>query len=174
MSGLPDYRGNLLTWCRETKPWCRETLHYAESQKAQIMWVRDTLASMVTRLSPLMDDGKDGAIIVGWHFSKSVPLPVYCIDAGWGEVVLRDNFHDFNVTVRSKVGPLDVDLSGLLGDPHYLFFQGMAAYTEAPYVRGSNEERFSFVTRRRYETWTALFLLAREGFRLLAHGGGPA
>lgn len=159
-------RINLLQWCRDTEQWFDPALLYSESAKAQVMFVRDDIARMVLRASPWEGDGESGAHIIGWHHSKSVRLPVYHIDAAWAEIVIRDNFHDYNVTIRSKVGPLGADTDGLLGEHHggYLFFQGMGDWVEQPWG-GVASEAFSFSVGGAHRLWALLFLFARAGFR---------
>ena len=51
--------------------------------------------------------------IVGHHTSKSIRLPVICISHGETKIYLRDNFHDINICVVSKMR-LKMQLSALL------------------------------------------------------------
>ena len=137
---------------------------YKGAWSSQIMFVRDTLTFMLgARPQPTKPDGSPCPTVVvsGTHTSKSTELPVYLFDLPWGTVEMRDNYHDWNVSVTSKAGPIDWDASGLLHEGHagYLFFQGMttqhAAYSFEP------SSAFSFCVADRYRLWAALFSIKR-------------
>ena len=76
----------------------------------QLKFVRD-------RLSPIVnDEGK--VCVISVHMSKSIKLPVYCIESGDKvlRIILRNNFYDWKVSVCS-VKPIELDLSDLI-DPN--------------------------------------------------------
>ncbi len=166
-------------------------LIYANGAKRQIMFVRDTLAPMVwgdikyddraTFPDPDEPDkpekywDKVGATVVGEHTSKSVPLPVYDLsrpDLGL-RFVLRDNFHDWNISVVSET---PIDAKSLLGFPidfhndeeraewtpgrywGYLFYQGFPDDLRYGPLR-SDPRKFSTWCASSYQVYALLFTI---------------
>jgi hypothetical protein len=91
-----------------------------EPSLSQVHFVRDTIATLVwsgvlydNRPSepPPRSDCRETAWVIGEHRSKSVRLPVYSLerpDLGI-RFVLRDNFHDWKLSVASEL-PIESDL----------------------------------------------------------------
>lgn len=77
----------------------------------QVHFVRDTLCGMLWADVPYdkrkdTGDGhdKETCYVIGEHTSKSVPLPVYSLerpDLGL-QIIARDNYHDWNVSVITE------------------------------------------------------------------------
>lgn len=139
----------------------------------QLQFVRDQLAPLLWRDKSYDDlprgekrpDCKRLVDVVGEHTSKSVRLPVYEIhrpDLGI-RVVLRENYHDWNVSVNSDRAiyhDYDVPL-----DFGYVFFQGFPAEDQfKAYDRETNNRRFSFAMSSDYDLYTtiALMMLGRR------------
>ncbi len=107
--GLEDFFINepyahLLAWVRENSS--DEKYKFAEAKSDQIVFLRDKCFMDIFR-------GHIKAIeVISTHTSKSVVLPVYHIMLNDGtEFILRDNFYDWKVTVRSdKEFDLPLDL----------------------------------------------------------------
>lgn len=157
---------SLLAWCRDKSNWPAEEMRWEGAHKHQVLFVRDQLGPMVVWRDGMDYRERNAAIVVvGSHRSKSIDCPVYLLDAPWAQVVLRDNFHDWNVAVHSKVGPIDADLSGLVGDQHggYLFWQGMDRFRAEPWPE--SKEHFGLCVGNDYTLYTTLFLLRREGMK---------
>jgi len=151
----------------------------------QVEFVRDVLAGVFwegayDRRKPATprDDCNESAYVIGKHQSKSVRLPVYSLerpDLGL-QVVLRDNFYDWNVSVLSET-PITTDLRGFELDyrreedrerfPNgytpghcwgYCFFQGFPEEVQfGPFKE--NPCRFSLCIRGDYDVYTFLWLL---------------
>lgn len=123
------------------------------------------------------DDQRVTAWVIGEHRSKSVRLPVYLIerpDLGV-RFVLRDNFHDWNVTVVAEK-PVETDLRGFELDFRdeeermrwvpggywsYLLFQGFPnEFCCGPY--SLNKRRFSLSIYTREEVYMLIALILRD------------
>lgn len=99
-----DYYENHLpvdvtTWCRVNNP--DENLIYKKGQGEQICFVRDRIASL------FYDNYKDTLLatqVISTHTSKSVLLPVMQLNVPeYGlEIVFRDNFHNWKISIKSK------------------------------------------------------------------------
>jgi hypothetical protein len=87
----------------------------------QVHFVRDTLSRLFwadipyekRNLASPREDCKETAYVIGEHTSKSVRLPVYSLerpDLGL-QVILRENYYDWNVSVVSET-PINSDLRG--------------------------------------------------------------
>ena len=79
---------------------------------------------------------------VGYHTSKSIPLPVVRFSTRNAQVYVRDNFYDINVCVVSKkpiTTPLSVLFDGIITpEPWIAFLKGFAKPDKSP---GHGEER---------------------------------
>ena len=135
----------------------------------QIMFVRDQVAYGLFGVFPgssreESDPAWDGVWVVGEHTSKSVTLPVMYFRWMGLEFMFRNNFHDWNITVRSPE-PLELNDAHKLFDIHedgYLFFQGFPEDFRAP-AYGSNDyqirSEFSVALCSNYEVWTLMWLI---------------
>jgi len=161
-------------------------------QLSQVHFVRDQLSAVFWQGIPRKDrppapprDGcKQTAFVIGEHHSKSVRLPVYLLerpDLGL-KVVLRDNYHDWNISVVSET-PVEADLRGFVLDYRdeeeqekfrdgykpgrywgYCFFQGFPdKYWFGPY--SENPRKFSLYNSSDYITYTLVWLLMREAMQ---------
>lgn len=154
----------------------------------QVHFVRDDLSGMLWAdvpynkrpSAPPRDDCKETGFVVGEHMSKSVPLPVYSLerpDLGI-QFVMRDNFHDWNVSVISEK-PITTDLRGFQLDwseedkkrfPNgytpgrswgYCHFQGFPEeFQFGPFSQ--NPCRFSMCLGSETKLWTLFFLILRD------------
>lgn len=109
-----------------------------------------------------------GALVVATHTSKSILLPVYQIDIPrLGFVaMLRDNFHDWKVSLRAE-RPVAIDPAGLF-DPADarsilgVYCEGFPdAWVFGPYAR--DPRRFTASVRDEHRLYTLFHLLARGG-----------
>jgi hypothetical protein len=123
---LPDGI-SLLEWCRQQPE--KSDLIYWKSMWNQVLFVRDTLPEVFSEGYEEYETFSQGNKIrvVGTHRSKSVELPVYGIEhkrLGF-RAVMRNNFHDWNVSVDFDKPP-KINPKGLYkpGDHSYCFWQG--------------------------------------------------
>jgi hypothetical protein len=155
----------------------------------QVHFVRDVLAGLFWAGVPYeqraaaepRNNCKETAYVIGEHTSKSVRLPVYSLerpDLGL-QVVLRDNYHDWNVSVISET-PITTDLRGFEldyfrkedrerypdgyrpgGSWGYCYFQGFPREVQfGPY--SENPRRFSLCIEDTYQMYTFLRLILRD------------
>lgn len=100
------------------------------------------------------------AYVVGEHTSKSVRLPVYMLvreDLGL-RLIMRDNYHDWNIAVESDNPVPQEVLEGISLDTAYCFFQGFPE----KYRHGSYETdptKFSICTYSDYDTYVVCWNL---------------
>lgn len=161
---------------------------HGEVSLPQVHFVRDTLAGLFwadipyekRNSAPPRDDCKETAYVIGEHHSKSVRLPVYLLtrpDLGL-QIVLRDNYYDWNVSVVSEL-PIITDLHGFQLSYNeeerkkfpngyikgrywgYCFFQGFPEeYQFGPFEE--NPSKFSLCIGSSYAVYTFLWLLLRD------------
>lgn len=156
----------------------------------QVHFVRDNLCGMLWAdvaydkrgPAPPRDTCKETCFVVGEHTSKSVQLPVYSLerpDLGL-QIVLRDNYHDWNVSVITEK-PLNKDmLRGFELDysrdedrkrfPNghkpgqswgYCYFQGFPEEVQfGPH--SENPNKFSLCIGSDYSVYTFIWLVMRE------------
>jgi len=157
----------------------------------QVHFVRDTLASIVwadvpydkrPNEPPPRDTCKETCFVIGEHKSKSVSLPVYSLerpDLGI-QFVLRDNYHDWNISVLSEK-PITTDLRGFEldfsesdkkrfaergpwtpgGSWGYCYFQGFPMEVQfGPFSQ--NPSRFSLCIGGEYSVHNFIWLIMRD------------
>lgn len=149
-------------------------LIYLPAMKDQVMFVRDCLARIASAgLS--YERSKEVAFVVSEHRSKSVALPVYSLerpDIGL-RFVLRDNFHDWKLSVISEM-PVEADFTGLFhttppvepdytGNPlAWVYFEGFPRDLVFGYYAEGDKRRWSAAIGSREGLWTAMFLIMRS------------
>ena len=145
-------------WLRVNEP--NENLIYAKGLSDQVCFVRDTLCQLLTSTYEEWCDNPP--LVISTHYSKSVKLPVFQINLEkYGiEVVLRYNFYDWKVSVKSEK-PLDFDCMGLFNPTEkisYIYCEGFPKDK----VYGSyeqNHSQFTIEIISRYDLYTFFFLL---------------
>lgn len=156
---------------------------------SQVHFVRYSLAGLFwadipydkRNPAPPRDTCKETALVIGEHTSKSVRLPVYSLerpDIGL-QIVLRDNYHGWNVSVISET-PITTDLRGFELDYRdeddrkrfpdgyipgwswgYCFFEGFPTDVEfGPF--SENPRKFSLNIGSDYQVYTFVYLLMRD------------
>lgn len=70
---------------------CKDTMIYKEAATRQMLFIRDTI-------SRLLGSGVD---VVSTHTSKSIKLPVYKITTDKFEVIMRENFHGWKLSITT-------------------------------------------------------------------------
>jgi hypothetical protein len=117
----------LQKWWLENQP--SEEMLYKEGFKDQIIFVRDTLSSILART---YDEYKDLWDVPSTHRSKSVILPVYhtILKDPKGlktlEVWMRNNFYNWNVSVNGNFSLDTIEFYNCFDDSGgYTFCEGM-------------------------------------------------
>lgn len=147
-------------WMRVNKP---EYLIDEKDFVEQVIFVRDTICNL---LWPNYEEWKDNPpLVISTHCSKSVKLPVYQINLEkYGiEMVLRYNFYDWKVSVKSDK-PLNVYTMGLFNPTEKIpsnFCEGFPRKK----IYGSymqNQSQFTIQIASHYDLYTFIFLLSKH------------
>jgi len=98
ISKLPDWQqtepmAHLQAWFNENHP--KKEMIWKEGYSRQIMFVRDNFMKFFHKTLVKME-------VISTHTSKSIKLPVYRVEIEGIEFIMRDNFHDWKVSVDSK------------------------------------------------------------------------
>jgi hypothetical protein len=106
--------------------------------------------------------------IAGWHKSKSVDLPVYYFNTDVIEVIARENFHNWNVTVIAGQDLVVPEYFQIDSGESYLFFEGMESYRRGPYR--DNHREFSFCVWSDYELYSIMRCIQSQVVPTLSTG----
>ena len=161
-------------------------LNYGKASQNQIMFVRDSIIKTLHgtwAFPPYEGENifnesneeralrKPKFLVVGSHRSKSCELPVYYLKLGEAvgdqpiEIVMRDNFHDWNVSVRSAV-PLKGVFTVLISkNTSYCFYQGFPSEFIFEAYSEENNKEFSFYLNTDQELWTFFWLLFHDALK---------
>lgn len=99
----------LQDWITKNIP--EDKMLWEDSMEKQVFFIRDTLSqAFPIKTREEFNQFKDSLMVISEHTSKSINLPVYQVS--WKEMVciLRNNFYDWKVSVRSTK-KISVDLS---------------------------------------------------------------
>lgn len=135
-------------------------VHFVRDQLAGLFWADvpyDARKAIEPRASC-----KETAYVIGEHTSKSVRLPIYSLerpDLGL-QVVLRENYHDWNLSVISET-PVTADLRGFELDDARCYFEGFPPEVRFGAFR-ENPKKFSLYIGSDYAIYTFLWLLMRD------------
>lgn len=91
----------LQEWISNHKP--AENMIYKDAALSQMLFVRDTIPKMLCDTYELYRTIQDNITVISTHFSKSIELPVYCMKASGATYILRNNFHDWKISVNTGV-----------------------------------------------------------------------
>jgi len=84
---------------------------WKDSMEKQVLFIRDTLyQAFPIKTREEFNQFKDSLMVISEHASKSINLPVYRVSWKGMVCILRNNFYDWKVSVRSAK-KISVDLS---------------------------------------------------------------
>lgn len=154
-------------WQRVNQP--RDTLIWKESMNDQIRFVRDILCDRVIYADMGWDEHEE-PMVVSFHNSKSVKLPVFKITRTFHdkdsdkdlsiEFILRCNIYDWKISVKSDK-PLDCDFMELF-DPTKVIDPWYCEGFPKGKVYGSyeqNHSEFTIELLNTYNVYTFFFLI---------------
>lgn len=148
------YSGHPITqWARQND-WA-DNLLYSKSASNQRCFVRDELCE------GLKFNRGD---VIGTHTSKSVLLPVYRLEWGPLQIVLRDNFHGWNMSVNSPIEmelPIELFDKESDGEYGYCSCEGFPAQWILEQYR-LNKNRFTISVRDKYRLFTLIYLMKKQ------------
>lgn len=102
----------LQKWFDNNQP--GEDLIYRDGLWSQIQFIRDTIPGVLARSNEELIGIREQTDVISTHTSKSVTLPVFKINWNGYEFILRSNFYDWKVSVKTPYRvDLDVDFMEL-------------------------------------------------------------
>lgn len=149
---------DVTAWMRVNEP--DENLIYAKGLSDQVCFVRDTLCTLLRSTND--EFYNNPPMVISTHYSKSVKLPVFQINLKKYdiEIVLRCNFYDWKVSIKSKK-PLNFDYMGLFNPMEEIPYYYCEGFPREK-VYGSynqNHSQFTIEIVSRYDLYTFFFLL---------------
>ena len=152
------YPVDINAWIRVNEP--DENLIYRNGLGRQVCFVRDVLCELLS--SNVKEYQKNLPMVIAFHHSKSVKLPVYMINLKkYGiEIILSNNFYSWTISIKSK-NPIEFDYMGLINPDNEIpevycngFPKGKAygSYSK-------NHKEFTFELSNNYEVYTYFYLL---------------
>lgn len=156
-------------WFMVNKP--AAEMVYKDAMISQVLFVRDDLAPLITQDLSREVTRTETTFVISTHISKSVRLPVYLLERPGLMIVLRDNFHDWKMTVISEK-EVKVDFSRLFHtippvEPSYtgnplarVYFEGFPADLIYDYYEKSDYKKWSAALYGRHYVWTAVWTIA--------------
>lgn len=157
----PDERPALLAWMRENlEKGISKDMLYRDAAIQQMCFFRDRVAPLFYRPEMPYEEREAFCKIAGWHRSKSIHLPVYGIRTPRVDIVARDNFYNWNVTVVSQVSlelPGYFNIDDLNG---YLFLEGMENHKRGRFADSHTE--FSFAVGSDHRLFAILWCIAAQ------------
>lgn len=156
------YEANLpvdvTAWIRVNEP--DENLIYAKGCGRQVVFVRDEINELLR--SSYEEWKENEPMVISTHRSKSVKLPVFqfTLEKYGVEIILRDNFYDWKVSINSEK-PLELDFMGLF-DPTKVIPDVYCEGFPKDKVYGcyaQNHSQFTCEIESNYDLYTFFFLL---------------
>lgn len=90
----------LQEWINANSP--EEKMLWKNSWSKQVCFVRDEISKFLC--GPTFEEYqtvRDNITVISTHMSKSIDLPVYCIKVNGDKFIMRNNFHDWKVSVET-------------------------------------------------------------------------
>jgi hypothetical protein len=161
----------LQTWFMAHMP--AETMLWKKAFTQQVLFVRDELVRAFFK--DCREETANPVLVVGTHVSKSILLPIYQLRRDGLVITLRDNYHDWCVSVQSdrtfylnSLFPADLNEADGC-------FEGFTDINEFKigdvldnkpirfrHYLNSNGRRFSFVVRSEYQVYTGVHILSQS------------
>jgi hypothetical protein len=162
---LPEFQrewkfARLQAWFVNALDVTPDTMIYKKSMESQVLFVRDNITNLLGDLCECVD-------VISYHTSKSINLPVYKITLANGvELIMRDNFYDWKVSVKSPKDlefpfPTNLFSNGCDEDIHYCYCEGFEKEWVYPSYKKSKSE-FTVELNNNYDLYTFMFLLKNQ------------
>lgn len=151
---------DLIAWLRVNDP--DEYLVFGKKLGNQVGFVKDDICDILSRIGKIKQEIVP--LVIAVHYSNSVKLPVYQINLEkYGvEIVLRNNFYDWVISIKSEK-PLDFEVMGLLEkhvrQPNYFGSSGIP-FNKLYGAYAENKSQFTFEIRKDYDLYAYMYLLA--------------
>jgi len=148
---MPD----LMEWCRSDDSPQNKDMRYYKAAWEQINFVRDELRYL---LFPVLEDdsSKYRCSVVSTHTSKSIVLPVYLIECYGMKFYIRNNFHNWKISVVSPVD-IDIDFSNLITDRDKKIPSILCEGFKQEWVFGRHQDNHKEFTVELWNSYYAVF-----------------
>jgi hypothetical protein len=156
MSKTNDFQ----TWINENRP--AENMHFSNAFTHQVVFLRDTIPKI---FFSTYEDYIDPAnkIVVGSHTSKSISLPVLKYILPECEIILRNNFYNWKVSVIAK-HPVKINFMNLFDPTENISSVYCEGFNEEDVFGSFNENKCAFTIDLAddYTLYTFLYLLQNK------------
>jgi hypothetical protein len=116
----------LQEWITANHP--KEKMIWKESWSKQVCFVRDEIPRFLSDNYDSYKTISENITVISTHTSKSISLPVYCIKANGDKFILRNNFHDWKVSVETynmhKIDFGSLGLFNIESQVHQVYCEG--------------------------------------------------
>jgi len=154
----------LQDWLTVNKP--SDEMRFKDGYWRQAMFIRDRIAGLLMAAERCDEDTglqrfKELVKVASTHTSKSISLPVYRIDWHGIQFTMRDNFHDWKISVKSEY-PLEIDFEEIFTDDiiSSCYFEGFSeSWVYGPY--SENNQEFSVELGSDYSVWFFFYKIKR-------------
>lgn len=163
-----DSYKNIHEWALNNEP--SDTMIYRDGYWAQIRFIRDRLPELFhdiiynNKYAVNYTEASKRIVVINTHTSKSIKLPVVLIDLedtlGF-QLIMRNNFHDWKISVLSSAFSIQADFGGLFEQDEKInpiYCEGF----EEKFVFDSyqnNKKFFTVEIRNDYQVYTFIFLV---------------
>ena len=114
---MDDMNIPLQEWINDNNP--EEKMMWKESWSNQVCFVRDEISRFLCNDNTFesYQTIRENITVISTHMSKSIDLPVYCIKANGDKFIMRNNFHDWKVSVEThNLHKIDFQKLGVIRD----------------------------------------------------------
>jgi hypothetical protein len=153
----------LQEWFNENK--VKNEMLWENGYIDQFIFVRDNVGRLITR-------GEDKVFVISTHTSKSILLPVYSIETEGLQIILRNNFYNWKMSVISDT-PIAADFAGMFHlvppvDPNYtgdplapVYFEGFPEDLIFGYYAVSDKMKWSAEIFNDYLLYVVIFAILK-------------
>ena len=147
---------DVTAWMRVNIP--DENSLYAKEFLEQVDFIRNHIDDLIN------DQNDNLPMVISTYRVKSVKLPVYCIsNEEYGvEIVLKNNFYDWKVSVKSEK-PIFFDFKDLFDISKTIYPYNCDGFpTDKVYeCYNKNQSRFTFSIISEYDLYTVIYLIRK-------------
>jgi hypothetical protein len=145
---------------------------WKNSWSNQVCFVRDEIPRFLSDTYDSYITVKENITVISTHTSKSIELPVYCIKANGDKIILRNNFHDWKVSVEThNLHKIDFQKLGIVKNTsaqvHQVYCEGFKPeWVYKPY----DDDRFKYTVEIYNDFDLKLFFWTIQKAKLIKEG----
>lgn len=156
-------------WIKNNQP--DEDLIYKDGLHSQVGFVFETIPSIFARSFAEYKGIQDRIKVFGTHHSKSVCLPVFYVQWQNLTFIMRNNFYDWKVSIRTthhipeinKIDWRDLVYDGVTKQIHHVYCEGMKESNVYPpiseYGKDDYASKFTIAISDNYKLYAFLWIL---------------